>query len=803
MISTFQSSLARVAPLLVALVVVLAAPANAVAAAPGDTVVELRVEGSTRVTRAQLEQVMRTRVGDPLDRSVVQDDIRQVYARFGVRMEVVEVPTGGGVALRLLLDEERLVTRVVTRGVEPARGKELLEEASLDRVRATMESELRARALELQQRMFDEGRYYASVGVSFEEQDGERVAVLEIAEGPEVAVDDIDFVGADHLDHGRLREVMQIGESTLYVFKSWLKRDVLDRDLIELERFVREEGFRDATVTLESVTHDDEDREWADILIRVDEGTRYQVESIEIEGNQRFIDDDLLGDLILKPGAPIRVKDLRKDVQTIRDRYGALGHVRCAVEPEVRFAESGAAVRVLIRIDEGAEKTIRDVVIRGNTDTLDEVVRRQVTLSPGDVASTAEVERTEDRLRALTYFMDDHGRSLVHAELRETSDPLLEDLFVDVEETRSGRLFFTAGVMSDIGFFAGVQLEKRNFDLRDTPSSWNPITLLTEFWRNEAFHGGGQLLEIRVLPGSQVTDIQIRFQEPYLFGPDEYPWSLGVDLYSRTTRLFDEYREERLGLTLTLGKQLSDRWSDGVFTRIDVVDIGDVDGAPDDVDDVEGSNFVPSIGVFARYQDLDSVFRPTEGVEWGARYEILFADAAGNRLVLDGRWFIPLEEDDRGRPRVVALRGAIGASSGFGGELPFFERFTGGGTSGDFALRGFEYRGVGPEEGGVHLGGEFAYSLGAEYEYPIYSNYDPVFDEENEVLRGVAFVDLGSVEGDLGRLFGSTRLSVGAGIRLRLPALGPAPIALDLGIPLLSEADDQTEVLSVRISTRF
>ena len=52
------------------------------------------------------------------------------------------------------------------------------------------------------------------------------------------------------------------------------------------------------------------------------------------------------------------------------------------------------------------------------------------------------------------------------------------------------------------------------FDLADAPSSWDPVTLFSEFWRNEAFHGGGQRLEVQVLPGTEVSTYSLSFEEP-------------------------------------------------------------------------------------------------------------------------------------------------------------------------------------------------------------------------------------------------------------------------------------------------
>ncbi len=67
--------------------------------------------------------------------------------------------------------------------------------------------------------------------------------------------------------------------------------------------------------------------------------------------------------------------------------------------------------------------------------------------------------------------------------------------------------------------------------------------------------------------------------------------------------------------------------------------------------------------------------------------------------------------------------------------------------------------------------------------------------EEN--IRVVGFVDTGTVEDTEDSLSADrVRLTVGAGLRLTIPAMGPAPLAFDFGIPILSEDFDDERIFS-------
>ncbi len=129
-------------------------------------------------------------------------------------------------------------------------------------------------------------------------------------------------------------------------------------------------------------------------------------------------------------------------------------------------------------------------------------------------------------------------------------------------------------------------------------------------------------------------------------------------------------------------------------------------------------------------------------------------------------------------------------------EAPLFEPFNAGGHR---SFRGFRFRGVGPRGirqdtgmlGDDPVGGDWMFLVKLEYNYPIY----------REVVRGVVFLDTGTVEDDFG--FDNYRASLGVGVRLKIPFLGQAPFALDFAVPLLKETGDETQVVSFDLALPF
>ena len=74
-------------------------------------------------------------------------------------------------------------------------------------------------------------------------------------------------------------------------------------------------------------------------------------------------------------------------------------------------------------------------------------------------------------------------------------------------------------------------------------------------------------------------------------------------------------------------------------------------------------------------------------------------------------------------------------------------------------------------------------------------------ESAGETIDGVVFTDSGTVTNQVG--FDEYRLSVGIGVRLFLPQLGPTPMAFDFAFPLMTGEYDETQVFSFSAELPF
>jgi outer membrane protein insertion porin family len=372
----------------------------------------------------------------------------------------------------------------------------------------------------------------------------------------------------------------------------------------------------------------------------------------------------------------------------------------------------------------------------------------------------------QDYLQGVSPQGDPYGNSL-----RGPIPPGFVDVDIDVTEARTGRLMFGVGVNSDAGVVGNIVLEENNFDITRPPRSFADIV------NGQAWRGGGQSFRIEAVPGSEVSRYLVSWQDPFFLNTD---FSLGTSGFFYT-RFFENWNEERLGGRLSLGRLLGNFWSLSGAIRLENVNMLDIrPTSPPILTSVAGDNFLSTARVSLAHDTRDSSFLPTQGHLIEGSYEQAFGEFNYPRFELTASQFFSIWERPDGRGKhILQLRGQAGWT---GDDTPIFERFYAGGFQ---SFRGFEFRGVTPRINNVKVGGQFMMLGTAEYIMPITAD---------DNVRGVVFTDVGTVEPSAS--IDSFRASVGAGLRLIVPAMGPAPIALDFAYPLLKEDFDEKQIFS-------
>lgn len=351
--------------------------------------------------------------------------------------------------------------------------------------------------------------------------------------------------------------------------------------------------------------------------------------------------------------------------------------------------------------------------------------------------------------------------------------PLYLPLDPTVTEARTGRLMFSVGVNSEAGLLGSVIIDEQNFDWTRFPTSWEEIR------SGVAWRGAGQRFRAEAVPGTELQRYSVSFQEPYLLDTN-ISLSLSGYYYDRQ---YTEWTEQRIGGRIGLGYQLSPDLSATLAFRGASIDVFDpIVPTPPTLADALGTSGLYGFQFQLTRDTRDSPYMPTEGSLIEASIEQVAGTYEYPRFDLDVRRYFTLAQRPDGSGRqVLSLSGRVAIT---GDDTPIYEHYFAGGFS---TLRGFDFRGASPREQGVLVGGEFMALASAEYMFPITAD---------DMIRGVVFVDTGTVEPALDNWTDRYRVAPGFGFRITIPAMGPAPIAVDLAFPISHEDGDEIENFS-------
>ena len=756
--------------LIAAVGLILAAGAGLAEPAEGPVVSEVIPVGNRLTPNQQIIGQLKTRPGLRFSADAAQEDAQTLRAAgFGdVRVRTQNTPDGRVIVFFDLAEMPNKIREVLYKGNKHLKQADLESLAGLRRGMPLnpVQNKLACQAIE--RKYQEDGRIFAKVVLDEGGHIGDTRVVFNITEGPEVKVTGIDFIGhGQWVSSARLRTQINSSRTILGIGGTYDPRK-LEADVMQLREYYRNLGFLDADVSPELAWSPD--HAGVKIIFHIHEGERYKISKVEMVGNKGYQTGELMKLVATKEGSIYDRNVIQADVNNIQDRYGIAGQ-RVAVKDN--YVQTGPrAVAVQYQVMEQAPVRINNIIIQGNDRTKDSVILRVLGMYEGQILSWPQIRGAEERLANLGFF-DVNREQGVRPTITvvDTDNPNYKDVIVQVKETTTGSFMLGVSVNSDAGLAGNIALNERNFDIFRFPRS------LDDLLSGDAFRGGGQEFRIEAMPGTELQRYVVSWREPSLF---DSPYGLAVSGYY-FTRFFLEYNEERVGLRTSVSRQLNRIWNVSETFRLEGVNIfGTSPFATPAITNNAGWSTLAGFRSDVVRDTRDSYLRPTKG----SMLDLSFEQVTGtytyplSSVEFSKFWTTWSRRDGSGK-HVLSFR----TQAQFAGDdTPVYERYYGGGYR---SLRGFEFRGVGPFENGLNVGGQFSWLNTVEYQIPVLAN-DKFFL--------VAFCDSGTVE----RKFeiNDYRVSAGIGMRIITPLTGPVPIALDFGFPIVRNPNDRKQILA-------
>lgn len=680
----------------------LAAVLFAAASAAALPIRDIRVApvGDVPVNAEQVLAQVSARVGRELDRAALSEDIRalQRSGAFSYAEARVEPTADDGVILWYRVAGRPRIRNLAIRGAEHLGNKKvrnLLEIGSGDRADATVLGDKAQKVRDsYRKEFFPEAQLswtFRPVSDNPEFTDVE----IQVEEGRRAIVRRILFKGNRHVPRRELLKVMTQKQSS---WLSWFNNAgiyepgslLVDREAIR--KVFMDQGYLGAVVGDPVFTYVGKRK--IDIFFTVDEGPVYTLAEWRMDGLTLFPSTEVARAVAAPAGDLAALANIQRNAQNIRDFYGSRGYIKTEVDPRVALDTNAATARVAYRVREGMLAYIQNIDIRGNAETMDKVIRREINVAPGDVYNEVKIRASENRVRNLNYF------SYVGSYPESTVVSNRFNLVFDVEEQRTGQFMVGLGISSVDNIIGFVELTQGNFNLFGPP-----------------FSGGGQKLRLRVQGGSERSDLELSLIEPWFLNRR---LSLGLDLYRRDAQYYsDEYDQINTGGSLTLGMPFYNFNRINWIYGLEHININNVETNASDLIKAEEGRRLKSYGTMEVIRDTrNSTFVATRGFRGSASLTLaggpFGAETDFYGYQVRGSQFFPLWFD-----HVLNLRGWTSLVQEYGDSenVPIFDRLFMGGPR---TVRAFKYREVGPkDEDEEPIGGRTAANVSLEYTVPV------------------------------------------------------------------------------------
>ncbi len=304
-------------------------------------------------------------------------------------------------------------------------------------------------------------------------------------------------------------------------------REKYDEDLVALIDKYDEKGYRDARIVYDSITRNDNNT--VNIKLKIEEGIKYYFGDISWVGNSVYSSELLEASLRIKKGDVYNQKLLEKrmfsDDDAVHNWYMDKGYLFSSITP-VEISIVGDTINLEMRIYEGQQASINNVIIKGNTKTHEHVVRREIRTKPGELFSKSELIRTVRELAQLGHFDPEK----IIPDVQPDQENGNVNLVYSLEEKANDQIELSGGWGA--GMFVGsLGLKFTNFSIRNifNGEAWRPLPT-----------GDGQTLAIRAQSsGSYYQSYSLSFTEPWLGG--KRPNALSVSLYYSNTTGYSPY----------------------------------------------------------------------------------------------------------------------------------------------------------------------------------------------------------------------------------------------------------------------
>ncbi|MDJ0879471.1 MAG: outer membrane protein assembly factor BamA, partial [Halieaceae bacterium] len=385
-------------------------------------------------------------------------------ALFGTgNFDDIQIGRDGNV-LVIIVAERPSISEIIISGNKAIETEDLLnglKGAGLAEGGVFRRSTLEGMQMELSRQYVQQGRYDAGIETEVIPEPRNRVSInIDVNEGTVSKIKHINIVGNQVFEDDELVDLFELQATNWLSFitsDDKYSRERLSGDLETLTSYYMDRGYLQFRIDSTQVAVSPE-KDAVFITANLFEGDVYTVTSVDLSGDLVLPEEDLRRFLLVREGQTYSQQLVTSTEEYLTQRLGNEGYNFAKVTGIPEVIEEDKTVAMKFFVDPGKRTYVRRISFRGNTKTVDEVLRREMRQMEGAPASASAIEASRIRLQRLGYF----ASATVETPEVPGHDDLIDVEFT-VEEQSSGSIGASFGYAQDAGVILGLNLQQNNF----------------------------------------------------------------------------------------------------------------------------------------------------------------------------------------------------------------------------------------------------------------------------------------------------------------------------------------------------
>lgn len=463
----------------------------------GKTISDISFEGLRSVKKSDVMSVVNNFVGKSFSEELFNDALDKLYSL--AYFEEIEPfakhdpRNPEKVLLVFSVKEHPVISSISFKGNHKLRNNELREAVSVKVGDVYIESAALLDERSVRDAYIKKGFSAAKVSMIATESDEGIDIVFKVSEGSGSVVTSITFSGNTAFSAKTLRSKISLKEEG-FLRNAPFQRSLLEADKQTIVLFYMTKGYIDSRVVdvIESTSFNEKkEREEVSLTFIIQEGAQYTYAGTVLSGNEIFTTERLLSCIKLKSGDIFNQTKFQEGMSALTNLYYENGYMTNEFIPQINKDSERRTIAYSITIVERSRAHVEHIIIKGNTKTKEEVIRREIPLKPGDVFSRSKIMSGVRNLYNTQYF------SSVVPEPVSGSEENLIDLVFNVEEQSTTSLQF--GMT-----FTGIS------DPDDLP-----ISLYTKI-ENSNFKGTGRSVSAGATVSSSTQNLNLGYAQSWI-----------------------------------------------------------------------------------------------------------------------------------------------------------------------------------------------------------------------------------------------------------------------------------------------